>query len=921
MIINDYFWQYKYNHSKESFWAEGYIYLYLPSSTKDYEAYKDYILIGKKLGRSNGVIPPSDIFFSEGYYYLYRDEIPSGVTAWMYYVQNGRHKGHTNGLNPPANIFFAEGYLMINPDVKASKLDPWKHYILNGIGEGRSNGLVPPANFFFKEGYLKIYPDVQTLEIDPWRHYVLYGSKEGRTNGLTPPSDIFFSEGYLFLNQDVKDSGTDPWRHYVLYGSNEGRGNGLVPPSDIFDSEGYLNTYDDVKNSKVDPWKHYVIHGFKEGRSNGVHHQNDDITKTALNYRLLLKNVSNYLSINEIDIILPIYNGYKYLESLFNSIKLNTDIKYNLIIVNDCSTDLRVNKIIDDFFKHENNVTILQNSSNLGFVKSVNKALELTNNDVILLNSDVVLPKGWATRLMYPILNDNSVASVTPFSNAATIFSIPEIDKNNTLDVDLEILNSNIKDFNIPFNDLRFATGVGFCMAMSRKALDEVGYLDEIFDKGYGEENDWCQRAIQKGFYNTIAGNLFVWHKHGGSFQSDEKIALCRENQKVITSKYPNYAFDIQSNFNNSVFISLRFFIIAKYYKIKFSKTIVVFDHSWGGGTETYINRRIDNIKNDTFIIRIQYKLSTSEYILTMYGNSLVYSLAFEDLCDVFKFIEDINPNSLVINNLAGYNIFNIINQILDLHCRNPQIKIIYKMHDFQCICPSVNMISKGLYCNNKGDRSRCSKCWDSCKYDRDVPINCESVQQYQQFYALLMNVVSEIDFFSQSSYEIVKNWFDINDKYTITPHFVPPLRKVVIKPHNNCNVAIVGNIGVCKGYNILKQIDDHLVKYDGISMYLFGKAISPFTNIKNLGRYEISNLPDLFEKFQIDLVLFTSICPETFSYVVSEIIFMDVPIACFDLGAQQEKILKYDKGYVLRSYEPDYILKFILSFHESCNR
>lgn len=72
-------------------------------------------------------------------------------------------------------------------------------------------------------------------------------------------------------------------------------------------------------------------------------------------------------------------------------------------------------------------------------------------------------------------------------------------------------------------------TGVGFCMGMNLKAIQEVGLLDEEnFGKGYGEENDWCQRAIAAGYENVHVDNLFVYHKHGGSFPSEEKQRLLK---------------------------------------------------------------------------------------------------------------------------------------------------------------------------------------------------------------------------------------------------------------------------------------------------------------------------------------------------------------------------------------------------------
>lgn len=80
---------------------------------------------------------------------------------------------------------------------------------------------------------------------------------------------------------------------------------------------------------------------------------------------------------------------------------------------------------------------------------------------------------------------------------------------------------------------------------MNLKAIQEVGLLDEEnFGKGYGEENDWCQRAIAAGYENVHVDNLFVYHKHGGSFPSEEKQRLLKEHSEALLRKHPDYNKD-----------------------------------------------------------------------------------------------------------------------------------------------------------------------------------------------------------------------------------------------------------------------------------------------------------------------------------------------------------------------------------------
>ena len=63
-------------------------------------------------------------------------------------------------------------------------------------------------------------------------------------------------------------------------------------------------------------------------------------------------------------------------------------------------------------------------------------------------------------------------------------------------------------------------------------------------------------------------------------------------------------------------------------------------------------------------------------------------------------------------------------------------------------------------------------------------------------------------------------------------------------------------------------------------------------------------------------MMLFPSIYPETFSYVVHELMAMDLPIAAFNIGAPAEKLRHYAHGLLLFSRQPEDILADLIQFH-----
>src|SRR5262249_53538978 len=154
--------------------------------------------------------------------------------------------------------------------------------------------------------------------------------------------------------------------------------------------------------------------------------------------------------------------------------------------------------------------TLIRNEVNLGFVSTCNRAVKLARNHFVILNTDVELPPKWLERLMAPIYANPNVASVTPFTNAGTICSFPNFVCDNNL------LNGWTVDEIDHFfaqlaepSSINMPTGIGFCMAFNRHVVEKIGMFDhEMFESGYGEENDWCMRASMRGFVHRMATNL-----------------------------------------------------------------------------------------------------------------------------------------------------------------------------------------------------------------------------------------------------------------------------------------------------------------------------------------------------------------------------------------------------------------------------
>ena len=259
----------------------------------------------------------------------------------------------------------------------------------------------------------------------------------------------------------------------------------------------------------------------------------------------------NYNEINSVDIILPVHNAFDDTKKCIESVLSFTNMPYRLIIIDDHSTDSRIKDYLGYLAnKKIPNIVILFNKENMGFVRTVNKGMTFSKKDIVILNSDTIVTYGWLKKLHGCAYADESIATVTPLSNNATICSIPNICQYNEIPA-----GYNIQQFGLLVervsresgkNCVKIPTAIGFCMYIKRKIIEEIGIFDEIFGMGYNEENDFCMRAHALGYSHVVGLSTFVYHKGMASFKDKQSI-LEEKNSKLLLSRYPYYMELVQS--------------------------------------------------------------------------------------------------------------------------------------------------------------------------------------------------------------------------------------------------------------------------------------------------------------------------------------------------------------------------------------
>lgn len=607
-----------------------------------------------------------------------------------------------------------------------------------------------------------------------------------------------------------------------------------------------------------------------------------------------------------VDVVVPVYNGMRFLPALFESIE-RTAVPFNLIIIDDASPDERVREFLDRFAAEHPTVNLLRNDENLGFLQSVNRGLREAEGDVVIVNTDVELPPAWLERIIRPILDDAAIASVTPFTNSGTICSFPRFCDDNHLQAGLDVDQMDRFFREQPLELFEVPTGVGFCMAMSREAIRVVGVFDEEhFGRGYAEENDWCQRAIKAGFKNVHVSNLFVFHNHGGSFQSDEKKLLVEEHLATLNRLHPSYNEDVATYVRRDPARKIRKAVERCMIEDSNAKSIVVLDHRLGGGATVYIDEKVERfIREGARCSVVRFDEGLNLYLCRTFLDGMEHSFSARDIGTMFRSFTHVDE--IWVNELVTYQNISQLLVYLPALADSYGAKLIFPLHDFYCLCQSYNLINdKKMFCGLP-EYGTCNACFHRIREGEFIG---SGIDEYRLLWGHFLSRCDEIIGFSGSSIAYIKSIYPDLRNITFRPHVVESLPFIERKARMNENltIGIMGMISYVKGRDVVKGLVDH-INQEGLSVdiVIIGMADDVYPELKecSTGRYERDDIPEIALREGIDVFLIPSIWPETFSYTTAEIMGMGYPLGVFDLGAPAERVADYDRGVVIPQAAP----------------
>lgn len=820
-----------------------------------------------------------------------------------------------------SGLFDATWYLQTYPDVAMSGLEPLEHYLRFGALLGRNPG---PA--FDAARYLKSHPELLRSGDNPLVHHL---SRRGGLAAATPGGADARLKGYL----DRLDG-----QGFAGWAVDTSRPGESVALSVFVDGEHLMDL--DTGDDRPDLARH-GFHGARAGFSyswpSSLFPQGTEIdvrfkrtgwslTKSprVVLYGPLVECKERSHVLDEynagrmapVSVVVPVFNAFEAVAACLDALLPGLPEYAEAVLVDDASTDPRIAGLLARHAAAHPRARVLANAQNLGYTRTINRAIaSAPGRDVVLLNSDTEVTGRWLDALRYCAYARPKVATVTALSDNAGAFSVPAMGRHNPRPDHLDregfarvvVGATSGKLLEVP-------TGNGFCMYIRREALEQIGGFDEQrYPRGYGEENDFCVRALRSGWRNIVSDKAFVLHKRSQSFQG-EKEALMKAGRRQLDQDYPEYGLLI-SRFRDIEFSRMRQRVGAALQanaRRPLPRALYVISTQTGGTPQTNLDlMRAMSDRYDCWLLRCDSRVVTLWELVNG-------SLEVRETHHLERFVDPVTHRSddydqvvadlLYRRSIGLLHVRHVAWHSLNLAriAMSQNIPVVYSFHDFYSVCPSLNLLDNDLkYCGGRctqGDGHCTNSLWPSSGMPE---LKHRFVHRWRE---MVGEFISDCDAFittvPTAARTLEQAYPQLQGRITVIPHgrdFQSPASHARL-PEGKAKVRILvpGNIGASKGSELFRRLAE-IGAGDRYEFHFLGATAGILKGIGiHHGTYDRNNFHREVRKIAPAFGVVFSIWAETYCHTLTEMWSCGVPVLGMDIGAVGDRIRASGGGWLI---------------------
>lgn len=615
-------------------------------------------------------------------------------------------------------------------------------------------------------------------------------------------------------------------------------------------------------------------------------------------------------------IVIPVHGQRELTLACLDSVFETVAPPVRIIVVDDASPDPGLRATLEEM-KRRGRIVLIRNAVNLGFAASVNLGLRASQGrDVVLLNSDTLVPPGWLERLRDAAYGAADIGTVTPLSNDASILSYPDPTIRNPapdraqmhrLDAIARAVGG-IETVDIP-------VGVGFCLYVRRDCLEAVGVLRaDIFAQGYGEENDFCLRARRLGWRHVALPSLFVAHIGGQSF-SRTGAHLRARNADLLERLHPGYNKIVQDFVRADRLAPSRRMIDRRRWRERrprYRESAILITHDSSGGVEQRIRRAAaDHVAagRNAIILRPATMNDGSVSVEVGDGTKGRYpNLRFampSELPALLRLLRAQRPTMTEVHHFLDHH--------PSLHDLPARLGVAYDVHihDYAWMCPRILLVNgHNRYCGEPAVAA-CESC--VADHGRFIPDTISVADLRARSAAMLAGARRVIAPSEDAARRIARHFPGTAPE--VVPHEDDSAIPIRLLPPRTAKrrrrVCVLGAIGIHKGYEVLLACArDAAQRGLNLEFIVVGTTIDDARLLETgrvfvTGSYEAPQAVELVLRQDADLAFLPSIAPETWCMALTELWRAGLRVAAFDLGAPAERIRRTGRGFLLPPHLP----------------